>query len=70
VGWDVEVTVESRQWNGQTVLIKGGADARYVPTGHLLYALVMSYSIAVSMSSIARTSAGVSRWGDMCGQDD
>jgi hypothetical protein len=28
------------------------------------------YSSAVTMSSIARTSAGVNRWGDVCGQDD
>src|SRR5206468_12186140 len=28
------------------------------------------YSSAVTMSSIARTSGAVSRWGDECGQDD
>jgi hypothetical protein len=28
------------------------------------------YSSAVTMSLIARTSGGVSRWGEVCGQDD
>lgn len=37
--WDeTEVAVYSRRTGTSTVVITGGADARYVPTGHIIYA--------------------------------
>ncbi|MDA2925063.1 hypothetical protein MYX65_10525, partial [Acidobacteria bacterium AH-259-L09] len=39
VSWDdAQILVESLQTGERKVLINGGRDARYVPTGHLLYA--------------------------------
>ena len=38
--WDqAQVVVQSLRTGERTVLINGGSDARYVPTGHLVYAL-------------------------------
>ena len=34
-----EIDIESLSTGERTVLVQGGADARYVPTGHLLYVL-------------------------------
>ena len=34
---DTQVVVRSLETGQQTVLIEGGADGRYVPTGHLVY---------------------------------
>ena len=39
-GWDsAEIVVQSLTSADRTVLLQGGSDARYVPTGHLVYAL-------------------------------
>ena len=38
--WDqAEIVVQSLRTDQRTVVLKGGSDARYVPTGHLVYAL-------------------------------
>jgi serine/threonine-protein kinase len=38
--WDkAEIVVQSLKTGARKVLIKGGTDARYLPTGHLVYAL-------------------------------
>ena len=38
--WDeAQIVVQSLRSGGRTVLINGGSDARYVPTGHIVYAL-------------------------------
>ena len=38
--WDqAQVVVQSLQTGERTVVLRGGSDARYVPTGHLVYAL-------------------------------
>ena len=38
--WDeAQIVVQSRGLDDRTVLVEGGNDARYVPTGHLIYAL-------------------------------
>ena len=38
--WDeAEVVVQSLSTGKRTVVLKGGSDARYLPTGHLVYAL-------------------------------
>jgi hypothetical protein len=38
--WDqAQVVVQSLSSGGRTVVVQGGSDARYVPTGHLVYAL-------------------------------
>ncbi len=38
--WDqAQIVVQSLETGDRTVLIEGGRDARYVPTGHLVYAL-------------------------------
>ena len=34
---DTQIVVRSLETGQQTVLIEGGADGRYVPTGHLVY---------------------------------
>ena len=40
VSWDqAQIVVQSLETGERTVLIDGGRDARYVPTGHLVYAL-------------------------------
>jgi serine/threonine-protein kinase len=36
---DAQVVVESLSTGARTVVIRGGSDARYLPTGHLVYAL-------------------------------
>jgi len=39
VAWDTaEIVVRSLATGARTVLVRGGADARYLPTGHLVYA--------------------------------
>jgi eukaryotic-like serine/threonine-protein kinase len=38
--WDqADIAVQSLRTDQRTVVLKGGSDARYVPTGHLVYAL-------------------------------
>jgi serine/threonine protein kinase/Tol biopolymer transport system component len=38
--WDqADIVVQSLRTGQRTVVLKGGSDARYVPTGHLVYAL-------------------------------
>ena len=38
--WDqAQVVVQSLRTGERTVVLRGGSDARYVPTGHLVYAL-------------------------------
>jgi serine/threonine-protein kinase len=38
--WDqADIVVQSLRSSRRTVVLKGGSDARYVPTGHLVYAL-------------------------------
>jgi serine/threonine-protein kinase len=38
--WDqAQIVVQSLRTGARTVLINGGSDARYVPTGHIVYAL-------------------------------
>ena len=39
-GWDeAQIVVQSLETGERRVLVEGGADARYLPTGHLVYAL-------------------------------
>ena len=39
-GWDeAQIVVQSLSTGRRTVVLKGGSDARYVPTGHIVYAL-------------------------------
>jgi len=39
-GWDnAQITVQSLSTGERTVLVEGGTEARYFPTGHLVYAL-------------------------------
>ena len=38
--WDqAQVVVQSLRTGKRTVVLRGGSDARYIPTGHLIYAL-------------------------------
>ena len=38
--WDAaQIVVQSLTTGERTVLVEGGSDARYLPTGHLVYAL-------------------------------
>ena len=63
-----------RQPNFRTKLYQVDGDAQTLPSRCAKTARVpvgtCRYSTAVTMSLIARISAGVSRWGDVCGQDD
>src|SRR5262245_16991199 len=63
-----------RQPNFRTKLYHVEGDAQTLPSRCASTASVpvgtWRYSIAVTMSLIVRISVGVSRWGDVCGQDD
>ena len=52
--WDeAQIVVQSLESDERTVLIEGGADARYVRTGHLVYALGnVLYAIAFDADSV------------------
>ena len=52
--WDeAQIVVQSLESDERRVLIEGGADARYVPTGHLVYALGnVLYAIAFDADSL------------------
>jgi Tol biopolymer transport system component len=59
--WDkARVVVQSLTSGERTTLIEGGSDARYVPTGHLVYALGGSvFAIAFDVRRLATTGGPV-----------
>ena len=59
--WDnAQVVVQSLRSGERTVVLEGGSDARYVPTGHLVYALGdRLFGIAFDVDSLSVTSAAV-----------
>ena len=59
--WDnAQVVVQSLRSGERTVVLEGGRDARYVPTGHLVYALGdRLFGIAFDVDSLSVTSAAV-----------
>lgn len=59
--WDkARIVVQSLKSGEQTPLIEGGSDARYVPTGHIVYALGGSlYAVAFDLQRLQVTSGPV-----------
>ena len=56
--WDqAQVVVQSLESGERTVLINGGSDARYVPTGHIIYGLGTNL-LAVPFDEQSRTVTG------------
>src|SRR5262245_3502638 len=61
IRWDqAQVVVQSLRTGRRTVLLRGGSDAHYVPTGHLLYAVGNAlFAIAFDASKLTVTGAAV-----------
>jgi eukaryotic-like serine/threonine-protein kinase len=56
--WDeAQIVVQSLSTGARTVVVQGGSDARYVPTGHLIYALEESL-FAVAFDPASHTVSG------------
>ena len=56
--WDeAQIVVQSLSTGARTVVVQGGSDARYLPTGHLVYALEDSL-LAVAFDAASHTVSG------------
>ena len=60
--WDeAEIVVQSLETNQRKILIQGGSDARYVPTGHIVYALESDlFAVPFDAAALERTGGPVS----------
>jgi serine/threonine-protein kinase len=60
-GWDrAEIVVQSLKTSERKTLISGGSDGRYVPTGHLVYALGgVLFAVPFDLQSLAVTGGPV-----------
>jgi serine/threonine-protein kinase len=57
---DAQIVVQSIRSNERRVLIKGGRDARYIPTGHLLYARAQTvYGVPFDLGRLQTAGAAV-----------
>ena len=60
-GWDAaQIVVQSISTGERKVLIEGGSDARYLPTGHLVYALGNGlFAVAFDLDTLSVTGGAV-----------
>ena len=61
-GTQAQIVVQSLRTGERKVVLQGGSDARYVPTGHLVYALATHCSRSRSMRTGWRSRGGRCPW--------